>query len=476
MITLNGVKIPDFVKVNSVDYSVLPPIQNNLMKVRGKAGSYLFSQDLDSRVFTVYFTIIADEINGVMAKSREYAEWLYHDEPVKLTFADEPDKHYLVVPDGDSSVSEILNIGQGAIEFVCIEPFAYGEEITKEIGGGKEETTVFEVGGNVDTRPQLTIVAEEDITSLSVQINDNTVTIGEPAGVSSGVINPTPVAMLDRMQTLEGWGRGFTIDGGSVHGEFDTDGSVFYVKDNDYGTGEAWHGPSLSKSLDRPIQDFNLHFGFRLDTSGASNQIGRVTLYLLDEDDVQFGKISLVDNRRNATMSDFEALAGTWEGGHFFAKADTQPEWSNYYGRILLSRHGRKWEASISPDGDGRYIRNYKQEWFDSTNQWGDYKLAKVQVHIGAYGNYPPPKRASIQHIHITERLTMEQFDVPIIAIVNDVIEIDNEKMVIYLNGEPRYDLINPASNFLSLQGGENSIKTIPSDIEVVAKYTERWI
>lgn len=477
MINLDGKDLPSFVKVNSIEFSILPPITNNFLEVRGKAGAYHTSQDVGTRKITANITIVADRINGVIKATRDLAEWLYHKEPVKLVLQDEPDKYYLAVPNGDTDITEMVNIGQGAIEFICTEPFAFGEEKTQSFElNENNDIAEIEVGGTADTYPQIEITVQDNITSMAVESDNNSLIIGEPAEVTETPKNTKPLVMIDNMKSLNGWvNREIdTVDGGIIAGQFAQVGESFRVKNNNFGTSDRWHGASAVKTLPKSLKDFEVYFRIGYEDS-HKKQVGRVELYLIDENDVQFGKLSLHDSFVNDNRKRFEARAGSRGGGKYFLK-EYPSDWSKFYGRMILKREGRLWTVSIAPMEKGRTKEVYEESWFDSTGAWDSYELAKIQIHIGTYAKNQPAKDMFISHIEVKECLTLKDNEAPIIAIKDDVLLIDNEKMHIYLNGEPRFDLINPASNFIKFKKGINTIKVSPSNVKMNLTYPERWL
>jgi predicted phage tail component-like protein len=477
MIVFKGERIPDFVKVNSIEFSVLPPITNNLLKVRGKHGAYHFSQDIDVRTITVNITIIAEEINKVMSASRTLAEWLYSKEPAKLVLDDEPDKYYLAVFDGESNITEIVNIGQGSLTFICVEPFAFGKTVESELSFNENiESAEITVDGTYDTYPILDFKVKEPLTSLTVATSEDALIIGEPAQAEQSPKNPKPIILLDDLtnETLPTWVKGEqVVDGGDITGDFVA--NSVYFKVDDYGTGSRWHGASRKKMLDKAIHDFEIQFGFEMSSSNKK-QTGRIELYLLDEKGVQFGKIALVDRYNTIEKQVLEARAGAWGTGTYFASGYGDPEWLDFYGRIILKRTGRQWEVSIAPQIDGKLSVIYTQSWFDSSGMWDDYKLGGVQIHIGKYGNTDPIKTMTVNYLRIHECIELEDNEAPIIAIAGDEITIDNEKMIVYLNGIPRFDLINPVSTFIKFKKGQNIISVTPSNVDMVVSYKERWL
>jgi predicted phage tail component-like protein len=480
MLKLNGVDIPSFVKVNKVKFSVLPPIENNLLKVRGKAGLYNLGQDVGKRTITAEITIIAEQINGVMGATRELAEWLYHKEPVQLIINDEPDKYYLVLPDGETEIDEIVNIGKGEITFVCTEPFAFGA--THEITftpQNEEDVAYIDVQGTAETHPQIELTLTEDVTAISVITDNSVVTIGEEAQVTETPVNTLPVRLWDEMTDPASWTTALKVDGGTITGSFSSDGYRFTQANNDFGTGSTWHGASAIKSLPSPITDFEVEMWLGFKASKAS-QVGRIELYLLDQNNEQFGKMALKDMHASYNYQMFEARAGKLSDGHYFVAdyGSRKGVWSNFNnGHMIIGRKGNKWYAHIGiwDTVKKRFHTRLTREWTDTKNI-ATNKLAKIQIHIGKYGNYEPYSTMYISDIKVRERLTLSAGEVPIIAKAGDVLLIDNESAIVYKNGIPFFEGLNPASKFFSFKKGINGIAISPAKADVKVTYTERWL
>lgn len=485
VLKLNEKDIPSFVKVNSIEFSVLPPITNNLLKVRGKAGAYPMAQTIETREITANVSIIAEEINGVMGASRTLAEWLYHEEPVKLEIADEPDKYYMVLPEGDSNISETLNVGQGTITFVCTEPFAYGESHEKYFSpASSEEVIPVNVGGTAETFPEIDLTLTEDVTNISIAGADGYVLFGDEVEVSEKPVNPEPVIFHDEMDNPTEWTTAINVDNGDIQGELFSNGySIRQASGSeggaDYGTGEEWHGASGIQALPEVIDDFiiDIRFGF---TATAHNQIGKVEMYLLDENNVQFGKVGIQDMNPNALHQRFYARAGKLAGGNYFINSwgDYRGYWKNIQeGNLRIARRGDEWSAYIGMyDEDSGTMYNQYSEFWTDIGGIANNKLAKVQIFIGAYDEYEPYEYMYFSNIEVQKRLTLQDNEVPIIAKKNDVLKIDNQNAIVYKNGEVFYQGLHPTSRFIKFNKGANGLSVLPAKADMKVKYTERWL
>lgn len=489
MLTLNGNKIPSFVKVNKVTFSILPPIENNLLKVRGKAGSYNMGQTVGQRVITADITIVAEKVNGVMAASRELAEWLFHAEPVKLVLDDEPEKYYLVLPDGETDVDETVNVGKSSLTFVCTEPYAFGEEHVRTFKAAElaDNFMEVEVEGTAETFPKIELTMKEDVTAISLvsESDGKFITIGEEAEVTSKPVNTTPVRLWDEMSNVSKWTTAISVDGGTIQGSFRSNGYSFSQalgSENtpDYGTGTAWHGASAIRSLPSVISgDFEVEFEFGFNAS-TKQQIGRIELYLLDSNNEQFGKIAMIDASGINNHQRLEVRAGKLAGGKYFINdwGAYKGVWSNLQvGKMRIGRTGRTWFGYVGIWNSKKkvYASQLYREWTD-TSGIATNPLAKLQIHLGAYKEYPAYQTMYFSDIKVRERLTFNASETPIIAQQGDVLLIDSASATVYKNGEVFYEGLNPSSQFFSLKKGMNRIAVVPAKADVALLHAERWL
>jgi predicted phage tail component-like protein len=480
MISLNGVDIPSFVKVNKIDFSVLPPIENKFLKVRGKAGLYNLGQDVGQRVLTVGITVVAEKINGVMSASRELASWLHNTEAVEMRFADEPDKHYLVLPDGETNLTEIVNVGQGELTFVCTEPYAYGDSKEFYVNPTTTEPFFVDVGGSTETFPEIEMKMNKDVSSICLTSGDGHVLIGEPMSVEKTQVDTFPKRFEDHLENSYTWGTASQVDGGTVYGTFTSVNGWGVEQDGlDYGTNTSgWHGASGLTSLPEPVGDFEVKMWCGLSATNI-DQVGRVELYLLDQNNKSMGKVALVDDYTNGEYPRFEARAGDRNSGIYFAKdyGPKRDSYKNFYGVLRIGRQGKRWYAYI-----GKYDATNKKFHSEMYEEWVDVQgsyataLASVQIHVGAYKDKVPTKHMYVSYVRVNEHVDASEGQAPIVAKKDDIIRIDTSRAVIYKNDVVFYEGLNPSSTFFTLKKGMNGLALTSPDADVKINYTERWL
>jgi predicted phage tail component-like protein len=473
LLKLNSIDIPSFVKVGKVNFSILPPIKNNYKTIRGKKGIHFYNQTVGERIISVDISIIAEEGSNPMKKTRQLAEWLYHEEAVKLVINDEPDKYYMVLPDGETSISEVVSVGQGTISFLCTEPFAFGEEKELLFPEVAEEPVYFNVEGNTDTHSQIELTIKEDTPFISVASDNGLILLGNPTTVDETPKNPKPDIFVDDMSNTSLWTSATSVESGSIAGSFTSNGYSFQV--NDYGTGSGWHGPSAIRSLSKPVQDFEVRIALGFITTHA-NQLGLLECYLLDSNNENFGKIGMVDGSSTYTNRTFNARAGKQAGGQSFIHETRQDVWRRLEGMLIIRRRGNEWLAYIGDKGDYPYYHSrLVRRWID-TEGIAMNPLSKIQIRMAAYGSTDVINTMYISDIKVSEYVELTSNQTPIIAGKDDVILIDNERSIVYKNGEAFYEGLNPVSNFFGLQKGVNGLAVSPAGTDMKVTYKERWL
>src|SRR5690606_38626397 len=109
------------------------PLTRNIITVPGMPGGHLQSTDVEPLVINqpIGFRVKDDE-HALQLKD-ELATWLITDEPVPLQFDDEPGRfYYAVVQNTGDDFEKFAELRQGTIQFLCLDPYAHGDEVIVE--------------------------------------------------------------------------------------------------------------------------------------------------------------------------------------------------------------------------------------------------------------------------------------------------------------------------------------------------------
>lgn len=479
--SFGGVPTPSFLIVNDVQFQTLPASQVHTLDVPMKSGSYFVNKKFGIRTFSVDCTIIAPDPNQVMYYTDDLAAWLHHKEPQQLVFRDKPDIYYMAIVDGSIDIDKFGKTGKGTISFVCFDPHGFGQERDYIFNPTTDEPIMVTNGGNMNVKPSLKMEFTADVTDFAIATNEDVLYFGNPFDTTSKTAtNLKPRRFDDLGQTTNGWTQGLAVDGGVVRGTLYSNGNSFQQLDKDYGTAASWHGGAMIKSIGAGITDYTVEtvFGYK---STNNNQLGRVELYLLDDNNASIGKLALVDTSPTSKAVRFEARAGSLSSGTYLANdyAWIPSGFDNFYGVVRLTKRGNLFTAYIAKvdQATGKHHTRMTKTWRDTGNLWTNKELSAVQVHLGGYSNKPVTNLLYVARVTVWEHVTKQDNETGYVFNTGDILEIDNETKEILLNGEPYFKHLYPSSSFLKLEKGINGISVSqPVITNGELKFRERWL
>lgn len=486
MIKFGNQALPSYVKIMDIRYSILPSIQTKTEKVYGRAGVYDFGVELGERNIECEAIIIANDPHDVIKKARQFSTWLFYKDLQPLVILDEPDKQYMARISGDTDISELARTGKTTLKFLCPDPYA--ESITeKTIRYTPVDYTPvnLNVGGSVETYPVIDMDIKEDTPSIALITDDKFVKLGSDDSVEKTGVDNKPLVLSESYDTYSGYGSGIGIDGdakgsATITGSLTSNGYAVIQSGKDYGTNaNDWHGGAGTKTLSRQLQDFQVTAKVKLN-SILKSEVGRVEIYLFDTNNVILGKVAIVDNSQLGEFPKIEARAGERYTGTYFVNTYGKKKgtYANFDGIIQIGRQGRTWNAYFAKiDDKGKHVSTYKKSWYDTKNMWSTRKLAKIQIHVGAYGKKQPVFTTEIKDLKVYEKnIAVGSTQVPITFKAGDTVTIDSQRAIVYQNGEPIFTELDPSSEFFPLEVGANGLILSPPIADVTIRYKERWI
>ncbi len=155
------------VRIISVSNTLLPIIDSLTQQKPSGQGHFLLQQSISFRLVSVELKLIADSKQAQLAAQRKLAaalakETAYFTQTAALQIADSP-VTYKASIQGSSAVVDMHKTGELSLDFVCYDPFGYGNEETvlftdgvvqaAENEGGYPATgsILVEVEGEIDT-------------------------------------------------------------------------------------------------------------------------------------------------------------------------------------------------------------------------------------------------------------------------------------------------------------------------------------
>lgn len=160
----NNIDFGNYIKVEKVRTTILPPITNKTKEIPGKIGVLYNKNSLGPRYIEVEIRIIEKNKKKVRGKIGVLASLLYTKEPKELRFKEEPNKYYKAILDGSTDLDRFLYTGFSILTFIALDPIAYGETKTIDISSN---TTIINQG-SYKTTGRITIEVTQSIGHIQV--------------------------------------------------------------------------------------------------------------------------------------------------------------------------------------------------------------------------------------------------------------------------------------------------------------------
>lgn len=473
-----------FLMVNDIRGRGILSDEINELTVPHRPGSYFLSKRTPKRVLEVDFSLKGVSLFELRKRIDELNGLLNTDEPVKITFTDEPDFVYYGIKESVEENLEKSNIHQATITIICSNPFKLGSTRTVEFQTNERGLAAnVQNKGSVESNPIIEIEVMKPSTFLDVWNGDNYFRIGWPLRMDQVPVERNQRVMWDEMSTTVGWtnvpnsedmigGGAFKVDAGSRL-------VPVYLGETNI---KGWHGCIAKKNIPQgPLQDFIMqaYVGIR---SSHPDQMGRVEIGLLDENSDYVARISMNDVHWQAEQNTGFAKLGNKkkpvsERVLINEPGDHPTTWNQYRGRLWLARTGNRWEAYIS-----KFLWNTEKDdserfvvWEDENNVNMD-KVAQVQISISQFSDNMFCTDMSIDDLKIWKVNMNTQDNPPYIFDVGDKVVIDTERSLVSINGKKAINLKDIFSDYPVINKGSNKLEIMPSDVGIAkVTYRERY-
>ncbi|MDD9147821.1 phage tail family protein [Sporolactobacillus sp. CQH2019] len=515
--SLNGDHSRNYnIRIIDITRNIFAEPTENEQTIPGRKGTVYFGTSIGHRIILVDIKIVASSNEERNTLAHNIANWLMDtaDQDDELIFDDEADKDYYGHFATDSQITRSLYSGAATLEFHCSDPFSYKEQV--DTGIYTSSPVALPVSGQVPTKPIINVKVNADITSLALTNSKNDyLFLGSTIDPDQGQApaNKTPAVFGDPMTDSSIWAANTDENyiNGTVAGQFQVSAQAFLTQSADYGTGSAWHGPSLKRFLSgsQQLQDFRMDAVVWFDSQNYKS-MGVCRIYLIDANNNSIGYICLKDNDAVNPFTIFQAKAGTEDKGHDICytgqqdwmikknetlKKKVNGRWISYtapvnvastnifngfYGILSIQRIGNVWTATITKwDNKNNPQWKYTYTWTDASNQFTG-KLAGVAIYNAAYGTaavMDHNQQADIKVYQIIDGGKPGATEIPVIATAGDEIMVDCEAHKVLKNGELFMTPLLIGSTFFDIQAGTEVIGYAPADkVDIALSYRPKYM
>lgn len=325
---------------------------------------------------------------------------------------------------------------------------------------------------------------------IAFTLGDRFYQIGKPEEADGKHYEESVKLFDDHLYEDKGWlvNQGITPP---VTSERLQNGVVKYVKEStnegyattkDYGSGNSWHGASLTKIVPKDVNNkypvnWKVAYRFDFNTDGAvfkGVQVGHTSVTMIDEHDDIICSIIFEDTspvNEYYYMAVFIGNKNVWHTDSTFPMAKKGVTARGDYGpAVTAEKIGNQVTIRFNNFGICKtfYVDNPEVE------------LRKITWYGAAYKDHFHTENNVLRALHVIKHNVERYEDIPNYFSNGDIVEIDGASGSVYINDAYDTDVADIGSQPLLLPPGQHTLGIITSsfasvpDVEVT--YQERWI
>lgn len=418
-------------------------------------GSKYQKKRYPERVLTVGYSLTAKD-NHAFREAFNRLNTILDAEQAKLIFADEPDKYYVGTKQGSGDVPPGKNSITGEIEFLCPDPFKYAVN-EKTALPTAEDNSRFEIDykGAYKCFPKLEAKTDVDLGFIGYANQEGyTIQIGDAEEADAEQYLASETLIDDAFLTYDPteWKPNIaqTVKVVSEHKQegmvqigTDKDGSPL-IMGSVFGTGTAWHGPSITRLLPEDsngkvgAKNCTLSWNHRYVTSGGNN--AGVIQFLLT------GYTSGGGKKNIAAVTYFKNRIGVNSGNvHLYVNGIMRKELSfecSAYNKVTGYHAGH---SSISKFGSRFQFNIFGQIYEFDFPEMANEAVREVSIYFGSCGTFAPISLNGVYAVRFVSHSVDSWKDVPNKFGKGDVIVADCGDGKIYVN-----DVLTPGLGALA--------------------------
>ncbi|MFT8313242.1 MAG: distal tail protein Dit [Clostridium sp.] len=180
-VTFNGLDIPSFIKVRTVDFAVLPSITHSFKQIAGRIGAMETGTSIGSKPLKMKILIVPEDGKPLTEMARELALWVRGNnfKTCELVVSDDKQVTYQAKINTSIDITDLIFAGEGELELIVPSGMAKGidvdETVTFSTGGG---SFMLAYNGTAPSQPVITWTPSSTATTtLTLTCGDNTVSI-----------------------------------------------------------------------------------------------------------------------------------------------------------------------------------------------------------------------------------------------------------------------------------------------------------
>ena len=477
------------IMITKVNRNITPSFTNETVSIGSAKGEIFQYNVYKSKQIEISYQIYNRRAEYLVNFRRGLSALIYTDEPKKLIFSDEPNIYYNAILDGEQTLEEEEYKSSGILRFLIPDGVAHSvAEKTAENYGSNQIT--LENNGTESVPINIKTTMKSDNGYIAFTLGDRFYQIGKPEEADGKHYEESVKLFDDHLYEDKGWlvNQGITPP---VTSERLQNGVVKYVKEStnegyattkDYGSGNSWHGASLTKIVPKDVNNkypvnWKVAYRFDFNTDGAvfkGVQVGHTSVTMVDEHDDIICSIIFEDTspvNEYYYMAVFIGNKNVWHTDSTFPMAKKGVTARGDYGpAVTAEKIGNQVTIRFNNFGICKtfYVDNPEAE------------LRKITWYGAAYKDHFHTENNVLRALHVIKHNVERYEDIPNYFSNGDIVEIDGASGSVYINDAYDTDVADIGSQPLLLPPGQHTLGIITSsfasvpDVEVT--YQERWI
>ena len=477
------------IMITKVNRNITPSFTNETVSIGSAKGEIFQYNVYKSKQIEISYQIYNRRAEYLVNFRRGLSALIYTDEPKKLIFSDEPNIYYNAILDGEQTLEEEEYKSSGILRFLIPDGVAHSvAEKTAENYGSNQIT--LENNGTESVPINIKTTMKSDNGYIAFTLGDRFYQIGKPEEADGKHYEESVKLFDDHLYEDKGWlvNQGITPP---VTSERLQNGVVKYVKEStnegyattkDYGSGNSWHGASLTKIVPKDVNNkypvnWKVAYRFDFNTDGAvfkGVQVGHTSVTMIDEHDDIICSIIFEDTspvNEYYYMAVFIGNKNVWHTDSTFPMAKKGVTARGDYGpAVTAEKIGNQVTIRFNNFGICKtfYVDNPEVE------------LRKITWYGAAYKDHFHTENNVLRALHVIKHNVERYEDIPNYFSNGDIVEIDGASGSVYINDAYDTDVADIGSQPLLLPPGQHTLGIITSsfasvpDVEVT--YQERWI
>lgn len=421
------------------------------------------------RTITVTYQLMAETNEKFRAAFNKLNEILSAEE-ARLIFQDEPDKYFIGTRAGVGDVPTGTNNVIGEFDIYCTDPFKYSVkeyEVTPNLDNG---LTIGEnYHGTYKAFPTLIADIKSSCGFIAfLNEREKILQIGDVDELDSQQINKSQTLINHHFDAGLGGGVQNVATTVKVVSAHEQAGSCAtregYLYAANYGSGSAWHGPSLTF---RVPQDSNGHIGAKncqfswhhYFALNDANQLGVVQFLMTDRNKTNVAAVTFFKDEPGINQAKY----------HLYVKGRQNPPEVRFggdgnnkiTGHLGLGAPKTAGHSSIQKFGATITFNIAGEIYTIEEPSLADVEVTEVSVYMGARGGYAAMPANFIYGLVFTSHSVQTWQDIPNKLITGNQVEVDTKSGKVNVDGVeiPGLGALGNDWEEFYLEPGENQIR-----------------